>query len=284
MSWWLDFQFLLHGLWNHYIGVQCAFDITGAVYDLLFFHIQPNECFLHQNVALSPCAADFLVDLLHLTEKTWDPHSRTSRACNERDSASQLRPLLPQQDPPGLRRSPSSLGWPINFPGVAWCQQDTLSPTPTPPHHPAYPHTLTNHKSQSMQRIQPCIEKYIGMYISTSTSLAKIYGKMELWHKMLIMISSPDEIWKKHLQSDWAQGVLQIIFDIEHIEQNALSLEFSFNLDYPVLPGSVNILKWTLFRSPSSSKSLKYDFPMFILNWTWSLLFVEIVNILTVHG
>ena len=94
--------------------------------------------------------------------------------------------------------------------------------------------------------------------------------------------------WKNikssHLQSDWAQGVLQIIFDIEHIEQNALSLEFSFNLDYPVLPGSVNILKWTLFRSPSSSKSLKYDFPMFILNWTWSLLFIEIVNILTVHG
>ena len=34
------------------------------------FHIQPNECFLHQNVALSPRAADFLVDLLHLTEKT----------------------------------------------------------------------------------------------------------------------------------------------------------------------------------------------------------------------
>ena len=40
--------------------------------------------------------------------------------------------------------------------------------------------------------------------------------------------------YEKHLQSDWAQGVLQIIFDIEHIEQNALSLEFSFNLDYPV--------------------------------------------------
>ena len=77
-----------------------------------------------------------------------------------------------------------------------WKHSEHFSPTPTPPHHPAYPHTLTNHKSQSMQRIQPCIEKYIGMYISTSTSLAKIYGKMELWHKMLIMISSPDEIWK----------------------------------------------------------------------------------------
>ena len=140
MSWWLDFQFLLHGLWNHYIGVQCAFDITGAVYDLFFFtYSQMNASCIKMLLSLLALPISSLTSCTSLkrlgtrTAGQAGPAMSATVPHNSGLSFPNRTPLGCDVPPPALADPSISPGWP----GAS------RTPCPPRPHLHTIQHTHT---------------------------------------------------------------------------------------------------------------------------------------------